>query len=252
MKNLAPVLGLIFLSFCGTTVATNEESEPPSHDAFNSLLKKYVDNDGMVNYKGLQNERAKFKEYLSLLEANAPNDQWSENEKLAYWINAYNAYTLELILQHYPVQSIKDIGSSIKIPFVSTGWDIKFIKIGEEKYDLNNLEHGIIRKMFEEPRIHFALVCAAKSCPKLRNEAYYPDRLDDQLTLAAKDFLADTSKNDFISEDKAEISKLFSWYKGDFTKKSTLIEFLNTYGPIQLNAKADLDSKDYDWALNEQ
>lgn len=252
MKNLIPVLGLIFLSFCSTTVATNAASEPPSHDAFNSLLKKYVDDDGMVNYKGLQTERTKFKEYLRLLEANAPNEDWSENEKLAYWINAYNAYTLELILEHYPVQSIKDIGSTIKIPFVSTGWDIKFIKIGDEKYDLNNLEHGIIRKRFEEPRIHFALVCAAMSCPKLRNEAYFPDRLDDQLTRAAKDFLADTSKNEFINEDKAELSKLFSWYKGDFTKKSTLIEFLNIYAPIQLDANADLDSKDYDWALNEQ
>jgi len=252
MKNLVPILGLIFLSFCSTTVATNKNSTPPSYEIFDTLLKKYVDDTGMVNYKGFAKDRPKFKEYLSLLEANAPNDEWTENEKLAYWINAYNAYTIEEILNHYPVESIKDIGSTIKIPFVSTGWDIKFINIGEEKYDLNNIEHGIIRKKFNEPRIHFALVCAAMSCPKLQNEAYDPDRLDEQLTRAAKDFLSDTDKNEIHNSDEAEISKLFNWYKGDFTKETTLIEFLNQYAPTRLNEGADIDHKDYNWELNEQ
>ena len=251
MKNLVVVLVIIFLA-CSPIIATNPSSEPPSHEVFNSLLKRYVDETGLVNYKGFEKERGEFQKYLRLLEANPPGDDWTSNEKLAYWINAYNAFTIELILMHYPIESIKDIGSNIKIPFVSTGWDVKFINIGKETYDLNKLEHGIIRKRFDEPRIHFALVCAAKSCPKLINEAYDPDRLDEQLTKATKDFLANPSKNVFVNENEAKISKLFSWYKGDFTKNSTLVEFLNKYAPVQLNAKANLDGKYYDWALNEQ
>lgn len=252
MKNHAPLLGLIFLTFCGTTVATNPDSTPPSHEIFNELLKKYVNEEGLVNYKGFQKERIKFKKYLRQLEVNAPNEKWTENEKLAYWINTYNAYTIELVLNHYPIESIKDIGSKIKIPFVSTGWDIKFIPMGDEKYALNTIEHGIIRKQFEEPRIHFALVCAAISCPKLQNEAYDPEQLDAQLTAAARDFLSDTSKNEIINAGYPKLSKLFSWYKGDFTKETTLVEFLNQYTPKKLNAKADIEYKDYDWALNEQ
>ena len=92
MKNLIPVLGLIFLSFCTTSVATSPESIPPNHLAFNSLLKKYVDDDGLVNYQGIQTERARFQKYFALLGANAPNDGWTPDEKLAYWINAQNAF----------------------------------------------------------------------------------------------------------------------------------------------------------------
>ncbi len=252
IKNVLLVMGLIFLSYCGTKMATNPNSEPPSHAIFNSLLNKYVDKNGMVNYKGFQNERAKFKKYLSLLEENAPNEKWTKNEILAYWINTYNAFTLELILEHYPVESIREIGSTINIPFVSSGWDIKFIKIGEETYDLNNIEHGIIRKQFDEPRIHFALVCAAVSCPKLRNETYEPNLLDFQLSSATKNFLADTTKNEFKSAEQAELSKIFSWYKEDFTKNSSLVDFLNKYGPTQLKKNVKISHMEYDWALNEQ
>lgn len=223
-----------------------------SHSSFDELLQKYVDDDGMVNYKDFGKDRAKLKSYLSMIEANPPQGSWSEDEKLAYWINAYNAFTIELILENYPVKSIKDIGSTIKIPFVNTPWDIKFINIGDEEYDLNNLEHGIIRKEFEEPRIHFALVCAAVSCPKLQNRAYLPEKLDEQLTKAATDFLSDSDKNKIKNSDKATLSKLFNWYGGDFTKSMSLVEYINQYSETKLNKKADIDWKDYDWALNEQ
>ena len=223
-----------------------------SHKSFDELLQKYVDDDGLVNYKGLAAERSRLKAYLKLLEGNEPKESWTEDQRLAYWINAYNAYTLELILEHYPVKSIKDIGAAIKIPFVNTPWDIKFINIGDEPKDLNNIEHGIIRKKFDEPRIHFALVCAAISCPKLQNRAYLPETLDAQLTDAAKDFLSDPSKNEIKSSSKADLSKLFSWYRGDFTKKTSLEEYLNQYSEIKLEKRANLDFKDYDWTLNEQ
>jgi hypothetical protein len=223
-----------------------------SHSSFDELLQKHVDDQGMINYKGLGKERSKLKSYLKIIESNPPQKSWSKDEKLAYWINAYNAFTLELILNNYPVKSIKDIGATIKIPFVNTPWDIKFIHIGDEEYDLNNLEHGIIRKEFNEPRIHFALVCAAVSCPKLQNRAYLPEKLDEQLTKAAKEFLSNTMKNEFESADRASLSKLFNWYGGDFTKEMNLIEYINQYSKIKLNKQAEIDWMDYDWALNEQ
>lgn len=226
--------------------------EGVSHTSFDELLQKYVDDKGMVDYKGLGKERPKLKAYLKIIESNPPQKSWTEDEKLAYWINAYNAFTLELILDNYPIKSIKEIGAYIKIPFVNTPWDIKFINIGDEEYDLNNLEHGIIRKDFNEPRIHFALVCAAVSCPKLQNRAYLPEKLDAQLTKAAKDFLSNPAKNEFKNANKAVLSKLFNWYSGDFTKDLSLIEYINQFSETQLSKGADIDWKDYDWALNEQ
>ena len=223
-----------------------------SHKPFDELLQKYVDENGLVNYKGLSSERPKLRSYLTSLEKNEPSDGWTDDEQLTYWINAYNAFTLELILEHYPVKSIKDIGSKVKIPFVNTPWDIKFINIGDEEYDLNNIEHGIIRKKFDEPRIHFALVCAAISCPKLQNTAYLPETLDSQLTKAAKDFMGDPSKNEIKSSSKANLSKLFSWYGGDFTRKMSLVDYINQYSETKLDKRARLNYMEYDWALNEQ
>ncbi len=249
--SLITVIALL-LTFCSPSVATSLDAEPPSHEQFDTLLKKYVDEEGLVNYKGLSKERSKLKAYLSILENNAPAKTWTENEKLAYWINAYNAYTLDLILEYYPVKSIKDIGAAIKIPFVNTPWDIKFIKIAGEEYDLNNIEHGIIRKEFDEPRIHFALVCAAVSCPKLQSEAYSPEKLDAQLTRAATEFLANKKKNDIKGPNEATLSKLFSWYGGDFKKKTTLVDYINQYAPTKLNKDADIDFMEYFWELNEQ
>ncbi|WP_462253247.1 DUF547 domain-containing protein [Ekhidna sp.] len=222
-----------------------------SHNSFDQLLQKYVDDQGIVNYKGLKQDRAKLKSYLAILENNAPQKSWTRDQKLTYWINAYNAYTLDLILEHYPVKSIKEIGSTIKIPFVSTAWDVKFINIGGKEYDLNNIEHGIIRKEFNEPRIHFALVCAAVSCPKLQNRAYTPEKLEEQLTQAAKQFLANPSKNK-ISSNKATLSKLFNWYGGDFKTEGTLIEYINKYAPTKLDKNAKIAWMDYNWDLNEQ
>lgn len=252
MKLIFTLSGLLMLSFCSPTIATNAESKVPDHKDYDAILKRYVDQNGMVDYAGLKENVGALKSYLSKLESNPPQEDWTSDEKLAYWINAYNAYTLDLIVQYYPVESIKELGSAIKIPFVSTAWDIKFINIGGEEYDLNNIEHGIIRKQFEEPRIHFALVCAAVSCPKLRNEAYFADRLEEQLTMAAKDFLNDPSKNEFTGSNQARISKIFSWYGGDFKKQTTLIEYLNKYAPTKLEKGADIKFQDYDWALNQQ
>ena len=116
---------------------------------------------------------------------------------------------------------------------------------------LDQIEHKILRKQFDDPRIHFALVCASYSCPRLLNEAYTADELDKQLDAQAKHFLANKKKNE-ISADKLILSKYFTWYKGDFTKNSTLIEYLNKYAPVKINKDADISYKDYNWSLNEQ
>ena len=147
--------------------------------------------------------------------------------------------TIDLILRHYPVKSIKDI----KDP-----WQQRYWKLGEKWYNLEDIEHQILK--MDEPRIHFAIVCASISCPKLLNEAYTAENLEQQLTNVMKDFLSDTKRN-FISKDKLELSKIFQWFTKDFKQNGSLIEFLNLYSNIEISAKAKTNYKDYNWDLNE-
>ncbi len=243
------VLTVLVISACGTTAPTSAAA-PIEHTIWDNLLKKHVNNKGMVDYKGFKADRSELKKYLELVSNNAPNSKWSGNEQLAYWINAYNAYTIELILEHYPIKSIKDIGATIKIPFVNTPWDVKFIEIGGKKMDLNNIEHGIIRKQFNEPRIHFALVCAAMSCPPLRNEAFTAAKLNQQLDDQGRDFLNDATKN-VVTKDKASITKIMDWYGGDFKKKMPIKDWINKYASTKLESD-NISYMDYKWGLNEQ
>jgi len=240
---------ICLIATCLTLAVSSFAQKLPSHQQWDRLLKKHVSAAGMVNYKGFQKDQSELDGYLKTLSDNAPQSSWSANEQKAFWINAYNAYTIALILKHYPVKSIKDIGG--KIYKVNTPWDIKFITIGGKKYDLNNLEHGILRKRFDDPRIHFALVCASMSCPKLQRDAYIGAQLNAQLDDAGKDFLNDNSKNR-ISVAKAELSKYFSWYRGDFTKKGSLADFINQYAQNKMNGNTKVSSLDYNWSLNEQ
>jgi hypothetical protein len=234
------------------TTTSTSAAEPVSHAIFDQLAKKYVDDKGLVNYKGFRKDEKELKKYLDLLANNPPTDKWSENEQMAYWINSYNANTIQLILQHYPVQSIKDIGSKIKIPFVNTPWDIKFIKVGNETYDLNRIEHATLRKNFSDRRIHFALVCAARSCPKLRNEAYTAAKLNAQLDDQGRDFLNNPAKNS-VTSPKANLSKYFDWYKGDWKDDNKSVEYwVNKYSKTKINKDTEISFLDYNWSLNEQ
>ncbi|MGI8638314.1 MAG: DUF547 domain-containing protein, partial [Segetibacter sp.] len=229
---------LIILS-CLLIAATAFAQKAPSHQQWDKLLKKHVKTSGLVDYKGFKKDQDELNAYLKTLSDNAPQDNWSENDKKAFWINAYNASTVSLILKHYPVKSIKDIAG--KIYKINTPWDIQFITIGGKKYDLNNIEHGILRKKFDDARIHFALVCAAMSCPKLQRDAYTGDKINAQLDDAGKDFLNDQSKNR-VGADKAELSNYFSWYKGDFTKKGSLADFINKYSKSKMNDKTKINT----------
>jgi len=229
-----------------------ESFSQPSHEIYDALLKKHVTQAGVVDYKGFLKDTVTLNKYLAILSKNPPNEKtWSKEDQMTYWINAYNAFTIKLITNYYPVKSIKDIGSSIQIPFVNTPWDLKFITIGKEKMDLNNIEHGKLRKIFDDPRIHMALVCASKSCPILLNEAYDPKRLDAQLNQQTKAFLADPFRNK-ISADNPQLSMIFKWYSMDFNKKGGSVrEFVNRYSSVKIKPDAKIANTDYDWGLNE-
>ena len=242
--------GFLFLQSCRIPDVTSS-SQPVSHEIWDSLLKLHVSEDGWVDYRGFKSDSLRLNKYLELLGNNHPNENnWTRDEQLVYWINAYNAFTIKLVADHYPVASIKDIKNGV--PFVNTVWDIKFIKIEDQVYDLNNIEHGILRPKFDEPRIHFAINCASVSCPPLANYAYHADDLDDQLALMARRFLADKRRNRIESAGAAELSKIFSWFRGDFTKNQSLISYINQYAPVQLDEKARIDFLEYDWNINSQ
>ena len=225
------------------------DSEPITHELWDGLLKKHVSAAGKVNYKGILADSAKLNRYLNLLGSHHPNAaHWTRNEQFAYWLNAYNAFTIKLICDNYPLKSIKDIKNGI--PFVNTVWDLKFIKIEGATYDLNNIEHGIIRANFFDPRIHCAVNCASNSCPRLLPEAFTAEKLEAQLEFAIRDFLRDTSKN-VIEKNAVRLSSIFNWYQSDFTKKGSLVQFLNLYAPIKIDEKAKISYLDYDWRLND-
>jgi len=250
-KYLSGIILILIVIACTRLNPQNETSTPISHTSWDTLLQRHVNSLGLVNYKGFINDSIALNQYLKLLTKNTPNNSWTESEQLAYWVNFYNAFTVKLITNHYPIKSIKDIGSGIQIPFINTPWQISFISIDNEWYSLDDIEHNLIRKNFAEPRIHFALVCAAVSCPTLRNEAYRPDLLESQLNNQAILFLSDTSKNK-ITEEHIEISKLFRWYKNDFTTATSLISYLNQYVPFAINENADIEYLEYNWNLNEK
>lgn len=219
---------------------TDGETKALDHSQWNTLLQKYVSSKGIVDYKGFKKDGVALQAYLDLLSKNVPTKTWSNDATLAYWINAYNAYTVKLIVDNYPLKSIRDI----KDP-----WDKEFFTLGTKKYSLGEIENKILRKM-NEPRIHFAINCASYSCPNLLNEAFTESKMQSQLDKVAKAFVNDKSKNT-IAKDKVEISSIFDWYGADFKTSGTLIKFLNKYSAIKINENAKVTFKDYNWNLNE-
>lgn len=239
---------LLFNACAVSKVKSN--SKPVTHELWDTLVQTHVSPEGKVNYKGIIKDSLKLNAYLDLLSANHPNDKnWSADERLAYWINAYNAFTVKLIIDNYPTKSIKDIKKGI--PFVSDVWEINFFEIEGNSYNLNDIEHRIIRKRFTEPRIHAACNCASFSCPRLRNEAFTAERLDEQLDDQMKGFINNKTKNT-LDPDNPKMSKLFRWYSGDFkdTGKSVR-EYINQYAEVKIKKGADIDYMDYIWTLNE-
>jgi hypothetical protein len=209
------------------------------HSIWDELLKKHVQENGLVDYKGFQSDRDSLDKYLKSLSANKPDNSWTRKELLAYYINLYNAYTVDLILNNYPVESIKDI---------SGAWTKEFIAIGDVEISLGGIENSLLRKM-NEPRIHFAINCASISCPKLLNEAFTATKLEEQLDRVTREFI-NSDKNE-IDNDVVKLSRIFDWYKNDFTENVDLIGYINKYADKQINLKANISYKDYNWALND-
>ena len=214
----------------------------PNHSPWNQLLEKHVDNQGWVNYKGFLKDRNELKKYLNHLSNNPPKSSWTRNETLAYYINAYNAFTVELILENYPLKSIKDIRRP---------WKRKFIPIGDEMLSLDDIEHGILRNM-NEPRIHFAVNCASVSCPKLYNKAFTANQLEKQLDKLTREFI--NSSENKISENQLQLSKIFQWYEKDYLVNGirSLAHYVSQYTDVKINPNARVSFLDYDWALNEK
>ena len=210
------------------------------HSAWNSILQKYVQENGRVNYATLRKDRRILDTYLKFLSQNHPDASWSREEQMAFWINAYNAYTIVLILDNYPLSSITQLeGGKV--------WDKKWITIGNKRYSLNNIENDILRPQFQDPRIHFAVNCAAKSCPPLHNRAFTASNLDTLLDKQTKAFINDETYNK-ITKKAVTVSKIFDWYAEDF---SDLIGYLNEYSNTAIQSNAAIKFTEYDWSLNE-
>jgi len=221
----------------------NEQESSPkplSHAIWDGLTKKYISADGKVNYAAIQKNKAQLDAYLDVLTDNPPQSNWDKNKQLAYWINVYNAFTIKRIIDKYPISSINNIKP----------WDDKNIQLGDKKYSLNQIENEIIRPQFKDPRIHFAINCAAKSCPKILNEAFSPEKLNAQLEAQTKLFVNNTTENT-LSEKKIEISHIFDWYKADFEAVGGVISFLNKYANVKIKENAKVSYKEYNWNLNE-
>ena len=211
-----------------------------NHAGLDTLLQKYVDEAGKVNYKGLKTNKEALYAYCQTLSEHPAEETWSREEKMAYWINAYNAFTLKLIVDNYPAKSIINFDGG-------KTWDVKRIRIGDKKYRLNNIENDILRPQFKDARIHFAINCAARSCPPLLNRAYTAENLDSTLEARTKAFINDPSFNT-LSTSKARVSKIFDWYGVDF---GDLKKYLNKYSATQLKSSATITFNEYDWSLNE-
>ncbi|MEW6777297.1 MAG: DUF547 domain-containing protein [Bdellovibrionota bacterium] len=229
-------------------------AQAAGHSAYDALLKKYVDEKGLVNYSAWKKESSKPLHNYLVQMAGVPASKLLRDEKLAYWINVYNALTLHGMLHFYPTQSIKDHVSFFGFHF----WkDVKIEAEGKE-WSLDTIEHEILRKM-GEPRIHLAIVCASKSCPPLRNEAYTPERLSAQLDDNGKKFLA---RPDALAIDREEktvrLSKIFDWFQRDFGGERGVLEFVGRYVPSEEDRvflrqpTIKVQYSDYDWKINEQ
>jgi hypothetical protein len=266
LRKIIPI-GLIIFG-----IAAHSYSFDHDYKNYDAVLKKYVQN-GLVIYSSLKSERAELDAFIDELKgvSSAELNSWSRDQQLAFWINAYNGWFLQIVTDHYPIK--KQVLKGLVYPANSVQqirgvWtDIKSTFAGRE-VSLDFLEHQIIRLEFGEPRIHFAIVCASIGCPLLRSEAFRPSNLDAQLESAARDFVNNPTKVKFEPQ-VIRISKIFDWFSSDFSKFGS-VEFKKTYskkeaGPIGfisryvspadgqiLSGGVKVAYFEYDWSLNEQ
>ncbi len=234
----------LLLSLWGVKDALAWDHTYTDYDRF---LKKEV-RDGKINYAGIKKDPHELEAFIQKVERLTEDELkgFPSSQAIAFWINVYNAFTVKLILEHYPVKSIRDIESP---------WKRKFIKTAGRTLSLDEIENEILRSKFNEPRIHFALVCAAQSCPELRPFAYRADQLEKQLEESGSLFIRDTTRNKVIPdhENRIFLSQVFEWYGQDFRKSGkTLLDYLQKLGKIQFERSPQIGYLSYSWELNER
>jgi len=237
-------------------LGSNARAATVNHDTFDRLLGRYVVADRFVQYDQWHaNEKdvQSLRDYVQQLESTDP-DKLARNEALAYWINLYNAVTLRLILDHYPVSSIKDLGGKL-----TSAWEKKLVQVNGRPLSLNTVENEIIRPSFGDPRIHFALNCASMSCPPLSSHAYRADVIEEQLEAVARravtdPYWVDLSGCSSYGKGHIALSKIFDWYQDDFGGEKGVRNFLAHYLPGKKlplqNGRCSLHYNGYDWKLN--
>jgi hypothetical protein len=229
------------------------------HTAWDQLLHRYVrmSGDGLnrFNYKGISKEdRAALKGYIAQL-AGIPISTYSRPEQFAYWVNLYNALTVDVVLDHYPVDSIRDI--DISPGFFSDGpWGKVLVTVEGVGLTLNDIEHRILRPIWKDPRIHYAVNCAAVGCPNLMRKAYTPARMEKLLEKSARKFI-NNQRGVRVSGDGLEVSSIYVWFQDDFGgTDAAVIAHLRKYaGPrllVSLEDRTTIDGHSYDWSLNEE
>ena len=256
MRRILPVL-LFALAANAPLAAQGEKSF--DHSKFDALLGAHVSEDGLVDYSGFD-DSPDFQHYLTSL-VEAQPEALSEPEQLAFWINSYNAYTIELINRHQEKKSIRNINKTLGFFSGKGPWKERFAEVAGEEWTLDEIEHEVIRKRFFEPRIHFALVCAALGCPPLLPEAYTGAELGEQLDGRVRVFLLESpGKNRVVpGEGMVYLSPIFDWYRDDFPPGTPgLGLFLAQYYPpgpertLLESGQFQIDHTDYDWKLNAQ
>jgi hypothetical protein len=261
------VLALIVAALSGAAptaaVAVSAAAGDPScrrldhrHAAWTAILRRFV-HAGQVDYTGLRRDgQDRLSRYLRTLASVCRDDyaQWTNDQRLAYWVNSYNAHTIRLVLDNYPLSSIRAIGllpgAAFRTAFIDT-------QLRDRPLSLNDIEHEILRKEFSEPRIHFAIVCASESCPVLRSEAYRVAALDRQLDEQARRFVRDPSKNRFDAAARVlYLSSIFDWFREDFERTAgTLVGYVTRYADEPTAAAlrqpgVQVEFLEYDWSLN--
>ena len=236
---------IVFSVICFFSTLTSFAVKQPDHAILDRFFGKYVSGPGVVSYQSMKLDMDSLDAYLLQVRDCTPTNEWSANEKTAFYLNAYNAYMVKFILSKYPAESIKDISYSGK-----DVWNFRMANVGGTNYSLTQLETDFIRKI-GDVRVYFAFNCLAKSSPQLLNGAYTADELNAQLTAATKSFVTDT-KHNILTEKKIQISEIFLWHAAEFTAGGkTLIQFLNQYSPVTINENAKVEYLPYDWSLRD-
>jgi hypothetical protein len=263
------VLPFLMSSRCGAVTEQVDETKvvqvagfDQEHKSWSAILGRHVRED-TFDYKALKKDRAQLDAYLSTLESVKADDfaLWNKSRRFAFWINAYNAYTVKRVIDGYPVASIKDLGDE-KVSV----WDREFVPLGalapdlkQTQLTLNDIENKILRPVFKDARVHAAINCASEGCPPIQAAAFVGDRLDAQLDTAVRNWLADKKRNRFdSSKNTVEVSQVFDWFKDDFIRDAKSVQgWIAKYAPAEETWVADarkLEVKflEYSWKLNER